>query len=166
MNWQRLAGALADNGLEILAGAIGGPAGAIAANVGRLIAQELGVTSPEEVEQKVRSDPQSVQKLRQLEKTSADQLALMTQEQRTMAQILARDAKKGGFWDAWRPATMWLIAFLWFWSLVAVHISNAVFKTAMPVPPMETLLAFTGIYMSLYMGGHTALRALERKKAA
>lgn len=166
MNWQKIAGPLADAGLTILAGAIGGPAGAIAANVGRQVARELGVTTPEEVEHKVRSDPQSVQKLRQFEDTSADQLALMTQEQSTMAQVLARDAKKGGFWDAWRPATMWLIAFLWFWSLVAVHVFNAVFKTALPVPPMETLLAFTGIYMSLYMGGHTALRALERKKAA
>lgn len=162
MNWQRISGPLMDAGLNILAGAIGGPAGAIAATVGRQIARELGVNSPEEVEHKIKSDPQSVQKLRHFEEMSADQLALMTQEQSTMAQILARDAAKGGFWDAWRPATMWLIAFLWLWSLVLVHLLNGTTTAQLPVPPMDTLLAFTGLYMALYMGGHTALRAIGK----
>ena len=164
MNWQQVAGPLTDAGLTILAGAIGGPAGAVAANVGRQMARELGVNTPDEVAHKIKSDPQSVQKLRHFEELSADQLALMTQEQGTMAQILARDAKRGGFWDAWRPATMWLIAFCWAWSLVLVHLLNGLTEMRMPVPPMDTLLAFTGIYMALYMGGHTALRALGKDK--
>lgn len=164
MNWQQIAGPLATVGLNILAGAIGGPAGAIAATVGRQIARELGVNTPDEVAHKIQSDPQSVQKLRHFEEMSADQLALMTQEQSTMAQILARDSKKGGFWDAWRPATMWLIAFCWLWSLVLVHLINGLTEMRIPVPPMDTLLAFTGIYMALYMGGHTALRALGKNK--
>ena len=163
MRWQDIAGPLTDAGLAILAGAIGGPAGAVAATVGRQVARELGVNTPQEVEQKLKYDPHSVQKLREFEVGSADQLALMAQEQNTMAQILARDAKKGGFWDAWRPATMWLIAFCWLWSLVLVHLLNGLTELRLPVPPMDTLLAFTGIYMALYMGGHTALRALGKQ---
>ena len=32
----------------------------------------------------------------------------------------------------------------------------------MPVAPMEHLLAFTGLFLSLYMGGHTVKTVLQR----
>ena len=37
-----------------------------------------------------------------------------------------------------------------------LHVVNAAFGTAMPQMPVDQLLTLSGIYMGLYMGGHTA----------
>jgi hypothetical protein len=58
---------------------------------------------------------------------------------------------------------MWLIGFFWLWSLVVLPMLNGVFRLGVPLPPFDSLMALTGIYMALYMGGHTVLRALDRR---
>jgi hypothetical protein len=54
----------------------------------------------------------------------------------------------------WRPGMMWLIGFLWAWSIVVVPLVNALLARAIPVYLGE-LAALTVTYTALYMGGHT-----------
>lgn len=165
MDWSRIAGPLTDAGLTILGSAIGGPAGGIATMIGREIARELGVGTPQEAARVITSDPQSVERLRQYEADHAEEFALLAQEQRHMRDILARE-DKGPFWQhAWRPAMMWLIGFLWLNNLFLTPLLfNAILKLNVPLAPLDALIALSGLYMSLYLGGHTVLRALRDKK--
>jgi len=161
MDWSRLAGPLMDAGLTILGSAIGGPAGGIATTIGREIARELGVGSPQEAARTIANDPQAVEKLRGYEAAHAEELALLGQEQRHMSEILARE-DKGPWWQhAWRPAMMWLLGFLWLNQLFLVPvILNGMMARSIGIPPYDVLITLTGIYMALYMGGHTLKRAV------
>ena len=69
---------------------------------------------------------------------------------------LATEASEPLWMRAWRPAGMYLLAALWLWSVIVLHVVNAAFGTAMPQMPIDQLLTLSGIYMGLYMGGHTA----------
>lgn len=161
MDWSRIAGPLMDAGLTILGSAIGGPAGGIATTIGREVARELGVGTPQEAARAIGSDPEAVAKLRQYEAAHAEELALLAQEQQHMSEILARE-DKGPWWQhAWRPAMMWLIGFLWFNQMFLVPvIINGIMARSVGVPPFEALIALTGAYMTLYMGGHTWKRVV------
>lgn len=57
---------------------------------------------------------------------------------------------------------MYLLGFLWLWNLVILHVANAAWKIALPPLDTANLLALTGLFLSLYMGGHTVLRALGK----
>jgi hypothetical protein len=72
-------------------------------------------------------------------------------------QFALLQAEQKGHWLgwAWRPAMMWLLAFLWLWQPVILHVANAVWKIALPPADPATLLGLTSVYMALYMGGHT-----------
>ncbi|MGC9368692.1 MAG: hypothetical protein ACP5DX_04035 [Paracoccaceae bacterium] len=60
------------------------------------------------------------------------------------------------FWmRAWRPGWMWLLGFLWLWSIVIAHVVNAVFKIALPPPDLWVLFQLTALFAAFYMGGHT-----------
>lgn len=163
MQWNRLAGPLFDAGLTILGGVLGGPAGGIAVTIGREVAARLGVSTPEEVERAIKEDPQALAALRAYQSENAEELALLMQEQEHLREVIARE-DRGPWWAwAWRPATMWLIGFLWAWSLIIVHLVNGLTDLQMPVAPMEHLLAFTGLFLSLYMGGHTVKNVLQKR---
>jgi hypothetical protein len=155
MDWSKLAPILMDAGLTLLGTAIGGPAGGIAVAIGKDIAGRLGVTTPQEVAQKL-SEPQAVQTLRAYEEGNAEQLALLAAEQKHMSEILAREDKMSLFHSGWRPAMMWLIGFLWFNNLFLTPLLfNAILKLNVPLAPFDALITLTGIYLALYMGGHT-----------
>ena len=67
-----------------------------------------------------------------------------------------RDQAKGPWFGwAWRPAGMWGVGFLWLWAIVILHLLNAIMKWAIPQPDLTVLLSLTGLYCTLYMGGHT-----------
>jgi hypothetical protein len=155
MDWSRLAKPLLDAGLTLLGTAVGGPAGGIAVAIGREIAGQLGVTTPQEVAE-VLAEPAAVQTLRKYEATNAEQLALLAAEQKHMSEILAREDRAGLFVSGWRPAMMWLIGFLWFNNLsLTPLLFNAILKLDVPLAPFDALITLTGIYLALYMGGHT-----------
>ena len=82
-----------------------------------------------------------------------ERLALYADELDLKGQIFAGET---GWRSAWRPLGMYFVVFLWFWQIVGLHALNAVFKTALPPADWGPLVTFTGLYMSLYMGGHTA----------
>jgi hypothetical protein len=155
MDWSKLAKPLLDAGLTLLGTTLGGPAGGIAVAVGREIAAMLGVTTPQEVATAI-ARPEAVQILREYEAANAEQLALLAAEQKHMSEILAREDRAGLFQSGWRPAMMWLIGFLWFNNLFLTPLLfNAILKLNMPLAPFDALITLTGIYMALYMGGHT-----------
>jgi len=64
---------------------------------------------------------------------------------------------------AWRPGGMWMIGFLWVWSIVICHVLNAIFRIALPAPDLTILVTLSGLYMGLYMGGHTLKDFFEKK---
>ncbi|CAM5220527.1 Holin of 3TMs, for gene-transfer release OS=Bosea thiooxidans OX=53254 GN=SAMN05660750_03309 PE=4 SV=1 [Bosea thiooxidans] len=55
---------------------------------------------------------------------------------------------RGWFYTAWRPAGMWP-----FWLCGRLPCPAPFFRITVP---MADLVAFTGLYLTLYMGGHTA----------
>jgi len=163
MDWSKLAPILMDAGLTLLGTAIGGPAGGIAVAIGKEIAGQLGVTTPQEVAKAI-AQPEAVETLRRYEAAHSEQLALLAAEQKHMSEILVREDGQGMFHSGWRPAMMWLIGFLWFNNLFLTPLLfNAILKLGVPLAPFEALITLTGLYMGLYMGGHTVLRALREK---
>lgn len=44
---------------------------------------------------------------------------------------------------------------LWTWNVVGLHLLNALLKWRLPPMDMTVLLSLTGLFMALYMGGHT-----------
>jgi hypothetical protein len=69
---------------------------------------------------------------------------------------LLKAEMRGPWWGwAWRPLTMWLLAFLWLWNVVILHVANAIWRIALPVTDLGLLFSLTAVYMALYMGGHT-----------
>lgn len=56
---------------------------------------------------------------------------------------------------AWRPAGMYFIGLLWLWNVIVLHVANAFWKIALPPMDLSVLLQLSGLYMGLYMGGHT-----------
>lgn len=162
-SWQHLAQPLTEAGLTILAGAIGGPGGAIAASVGREIAGQLGVpASPRAVAEAIERDPEAVTgTLKRYEADAGDKIELLAQEQADMARILKREDDGPFFRWGWRPAIMWLLGLFWTMNLIGIPvILNGMLGYAIPLAPFDALITLTGLYLALYMGGHTVLRAI------
>lgn len=87
--------------------------------------------------------------------TAADKVDLYLKE--TEAQLAMFQAEQEGpAWvSAWRPLGMYLLGFLWLWNSVLLHVANAIWKIALPAMPFSDLIQLSGLYMGLYMGGHT-----------
>ena len=163
-SWRQLSGLFAEAGFTILGSVLGGPAGGIAVTVGREIAQALGADGPDGVARAIKDDPRAMEELERYQALNAEKLALLAQEQDHMRAILEREDDGPWFKWGWRPAIMWLIGFLWLYSLVLVHFLNGVTDLALPVAPLEHLLAFTGLFLSLYMGGHTVKSVFDKRR--
>lgn len=157
MDFRKLAGPLIDAGLTVMGGAIGGPGGAIATRVGRQVLREIGAQTPEEAATRISAgEAETLERLRDLEHRHEDEWRLLAAEQAHMAEMLQRDSRGHWLERAWRPAMMWLLELLWLWGLLLAPLINAFSAPAyVALPPFETLLGLTGLYMALYMGGHT-----------
>jgi len=159
-----LAAELARAGLPALAGAVFGPAGSGAASavIGAL-GDALGVpATPEKVTAAVVADPQAAAvKLKTLD--------LMIAEQGMAAQLAASESERGFFHSGWRPSFSWLVAFAWASQLFIIPFVNvAILATGstyqIAPPPYEILLALTTVWLTIYSGGHTAIRVVEQLK--
>lgn len=151
MDWTRLAGPLAGAGLDLLAAALGGPAGAIAATVGKAVVKELGVATPEQAIERIAHDPGAIERLRRLEDERADEWLALAKAGQEMATMLAdRESRDGGFAYWWRPGGMYLTMYLWLQNALIAPLVH------LPLVPWEHLIAFTALYAAFYMGGHTA----------
>lgn len=134
---------------------LGDKGGALATDVLNTIASRAGVR-PDELEATAEANPgKIIDAMRQVEPMTPELVALYTTGLEKQFELLEAEMAEGGWKAAWRPAGMWFILFLWFYQIVGLHVANAIWRIALPACPWEQLVTFTGMYMGLYMGGHT-----------
>ena len=148
---------------KILGDKLGGTGGEIAGKVIDAIAERAGV-SPEEIPDLPTVDLQEA--IVAAEPAAADILMHHVESQRLMNETLQAELDKGGpTWTwAWRPGWMWLLAFVWLYALILRPLTNAAFGASIEAIDLGILMTLTGVFTGLYMGGHTALRGIEKWK--
>lgn len=140
---------------KILGDKIGGEGGKLAADVIDIIAGQAGVP----VEKLPDIKPAELDKaIVAAEPMAVERLTLHIESQRLMNENLQAELDRGGpLWTwGWRPATMWLIAFLVLYTLVIRPLVNAAFGASIEAVDFTFLTTFITVYLGLYMGGHTA----------
>ncbi|WP_321362613.1 hypothetical protein [uncultured Celeribacter sp.] len=140
---------------KILSEKFGDKTGSLAGDIIDVIAGNSG-SSRDDLPATVKENPDLVKAAIQDAETVAPELiALYSKGLEVQMAAMEQDAK-GPLWTwAWRPAGMWGLGVLWFWSVIVLHIANAWFKIALPQPPYDILMGLSALYLSLYMGGHT-----------
>lgn len=140
---------------SILQRKLGDEAGSLVGDVIGAIASRVGAP-PEELEKIAKESPgKIIDAMREVERMTPELIGLYTKGLEGQFALLQAEMAEGGWKAAWRPAGMWFVLFLWSWQVVLLHVANAVWKIALPPMPWDQLLYFTGLYMGLYMGGHT-----------
>ena len=140
---------------KILSKKLGEATGGLVSDVIRTIADRAGA-SVDDLPDLARDDPEVVKAaIAEVETLAPEMIALYSQELEYLLAAMEQDAK-GPLWTwGWRPAGMWGLGVLWFWSVIVIHVANAYFKIALPQPPYDILMGLSALYLSLYMGGHT-----------
>lgn len=146
---------------QVLTSRLGAQNAELATNVVEAVARRAGI-GVGDLERLADDEPtRMVDAVRETEAMMPEMIALYAQGLEKQ-QALLQAEQKGPWWGwAWRPFMMWLLAFLWLWNIVILHVANAVWRIALPPTDFTSLLSLTGIYMALYMGGHT-LKDLAR----
>lgn len=147
---------------KILAQQIGGAGGELAGEVLAAVAAQVGVPV-DQLDQAAVDQPAVVtQALRAVEERSPEFIALYAKGiELQLAQLQAEETEP--LWmRAWRPGGMYMIGLLWLWNVIILHVCNAVWRVALPPMPFEQLIQLSGLYMGLYMGGHTIKDALAK----
>lgn len=98
------------------------------------------------------------------EPEAAEILVQHVESQRLMNKTLKAELDKGGpTWTwAWRPGWMWLLAFVWLYALILRPLTNAALSASIEAVDLTILMTLTGVFTGLYMGGHTALRGIDK----
>lgn len=146
---------------QILSRKLGNVGGQLAGQVLAEIAKRAGVPV-EQLEQVAQDNPGQVIDAMRGAAASPEVVALYaTGLQLQMAQL---EAEKGEpvWMRAWRPGGMYMIGLLWLWNVIILHVLNAIFKIALPQMPFDQLVQLSGLYMGLYMGGHTVKDAVAK----
>ncbi len=127
MDWKTVASAVA-NSAPILGAVLGGPAGAVAGAAGSILASTLGVEADPSAVLRKLNDPQSAERLRELEVRERSRL-LQWQEKQLEAELantqgararevaLAR-AGHGGAWVTGLVALVVVVGFFWMLMMV------------------------------------------------
>lgn len=159
MEWRDLAGALVKAGAPILGTALGGPAGsAIGAVIGATLADALGVeATPSAVDGALAGRADAGAVVRQVEAEQRERWAeYMLAAQASQAEIARLEvASDHWFKWAWRQALSWLLIAMWGWNAFVAQVVSLVVGTRVDLIPYEHLLAFSGIWLTIYGGGHT-----------
>jgi len=140
---------------KIVARKFGDGAGQLAGEVLGAVADQVGVPV-EQLDQAAEDQPAVVTKaLQAVEERSPELIALYAAGLELQKAQLAAEASEPIWMRAWRPAGMYLLGLFWLWTVIIVHIVNAAAGTALPPMPVDQLVQISGLYMGLYMGGHT-----------
>lgn len=140
---------------KILTRKLGDAGGQLATEVLGRIAQQAGV-APDALEDVAANDPGKViDAMRAVNHMAPEVMAIYAAGLEGQFALLQAETAEGGWKSAWRPAGMYVLGFLWLWNVVLLHVANAVWKIALPVMPFAELFQVSGLYMGLYMGGHT-----------
>ena len=146
---------------KILGDRLGGTGGELAGKVIDIIADKAGV-APDRLPEVPAGELQDA--IIAAEPKAADILMQHVESQRLMNETLKAELDKGGpTWTwAWRPGWMWLLAFVWLYALILRPLANAAFGAAIEAVDLTILMTLTGVFTGLYMGGHTALRGIDK----
>ena len=146
---------------KILGDKLSGEGGEIAGKVIDAIAEKAGV-SPDALPSLPADDLRDA--IVATEPVVADILVQHVESQRLMNETLKAELDKGGpTWTwAWRPGWMWLLAFVWLYALILRPLTNAAFDASIEAVDLGILMTLTGVFTGLYMGGHTALRGIDK----
>lgn len=140
---------------RILEDKLGGAGGSLAADVIDAVAARSGVT-PDQLDAYAEESPGVViDAMREVERMAPELVALYASGLEYQMAVLAAEKGEPLWVRAWRPGWMYLLGLFWLWNIVILHIANAIWKTALPVMPWDILMSLTGVFMALYMGGHT-----------
>ncbi|MGR3273358.1 hypothetical protein DU478_17545 [Thalassococcus profundi] len=140
---------------KVLTRQIGSESAEIVTDVLSAIAERAGIPV-RDLDDAARTQPDVVQEaIRQTEENLPERLALYAQALEYQRDQLMSERGDPNWMRAWRPLGMYLVGFLWLWTFVILHVANAIWKIALPPPDLSVLLQLTGLYMALYMGGHT-----------
>lgn len=140
---------------QILSGSLGDQSGQLATQVIGQIAAKAQV-APEGLEDLAATQPGVViDAMRATEKESPNVLGLYAADLQWQMAALAAEQDEPLWMRAWRPAGMYLIGIIWLWTIVLLPLANAVFGAALVPVEIGTLMQLSGLYMGLYMGGHT-----------
>lgn len=141
---------------RVLSDQFGATNARLAEQVVGAVAERLGI-EPAFVDQYAVDHPEEARlAIAEVERMTPEIMQVMLAETKAREALLLAETAKGGWQSAWRPAAMYMLGFLWLWTVIILHVLNAVFKIALPAMDLITLLQLTGLYMTLYMGGHTA----------
>jgi hypothetical protein len=144
---------------------LGGAAGDLAGTIIDTIAEHAGVP----VDKLPDLPPAQIEEaVRRVEEITPALILAQVEQQREANRLMLAEMDKGeaGWTWMWRPAWMYLLAFFWIWTVVVVPIVRLGTGSAveLPVDP-ATLMTLTGLYLGLYMGGHTIKAGIEKWKA-
>lgn len=147
---------------KIIANRLGDGAGQLAGDVLGAIAEQVGVPV-DQLDQAAEDQPAVVTRaLQTVEDRSPELIALYAAGLELQKAQLAAEAAEPLWMRAWRPAGMYLLGLFWIWSVIIVHVINAAAGTALPPVPLDQLVQISGLYMGLYMGGHTIKDAMTK----
>jgi hypothetical protein len=147
---------------RMLSQKLGDSGGKLAAQVVRAVADRAGV-SVDQLDGFAEENPgRVIDAMREVERAAPEILAAYDRDLQLQLAALAAEQDDPAWMRAWRPGWMYLLGFLWLWNLVLLHVSNAFWKIALPPLPTTDLLALTGMFLALYMGGHTVLRLMGK----
>lgn len=140
---------------RILSGTLGDKGGKLATEVIGRVAATAGA-SPGSLAEFAAERPGSViDAMREVEKAVPDLVGAYAGDLQLQMAALAAEAGDPVWMRAWRPVGMYLIGLLWLWNVALLHICNAIWKIALPQMDLGSLVQLSGLYMGLYMGGHT-----------
>lgn len=150
----------------ILARRLGDSGGRLAGEVIDAVAARAGVADAAALDALADSTPGKViEAMREVERDVPEKFNLLLRDSEGRIALLEAEQAEGGWRSAWRPAGMYVIGFLWLWNAVLLHVANAAWKIALPPMPFSELVQVTGLYMGLYMGGHTVKDLAEKWRA-
>lgn len=147
---------------RILSRKIGDANGQLASDVLKSIAEHVRET-PEALDALAEANPgRVIDAMRQVERVAPEIIAAYDRDLQLQLAMLQAEQGEPTWHRAWRPGWMYLLGFLWLWNLVLLHVANAIWKVSLPPLPTTDLLALTGMFLALYMGGHTVLRLMGK----
>jgi hypothetical protein len=146
-----------------LGGAAGEAGGALVDSVIGRIAEKAGVT-PDKLPDLPEKELEDAVTATEPDMPELILAQVESQKEANRLQLAEMDDKHRPAWTwTWRPATMWMIGFMWLWSLVVVPLVNAVAGSDIPIH-LDKLVWLTVTYLALYMGGHTIKAGLATWK--
>lgn len=153
---------------SILQQHVGGAAGEIGGTIIDAIAGKAGV-KPDELPNVPEKDLEKA--VAAVEEAAPEILIQWNVQQKQTHELMRAEMDAGPFWSwAWRPGGMYLLGMFWVLYVLVYPLLNLFLRlwgasaTLETMVDVATLLAISGGFISLYMGGYTALKGIEKWK--